>query len=193
MSSRSSQAGLVIPALIVVVVLALVAAGIAYVITSRPALAPTTDDTGSEYQNSTADKTISPSSESGSNTATYTGAVLAGSTAPLLDFTQADFDAAMASDKLIVLYFYANWCPICREEFPKMQAAFNKLTSDEVVGFRVNFNDSDTDPDEKALAREHGIAYQHTKVFIKNKQQVLKSPESWEQSRYHTEITNALR
>jgi hypothetical protein len=56
----------------------------------------------------------------------------------------------------------------------------------------VNFNDNQTDADEQALAREHGIAYQHTKVFIKNGQQILKSPESWAQSRYVTEITNAL-
>lgn len=119
-------------------------------------------------------------------------AVLADTPAPLLDFTKADFDAAVKSDKLVVLYFYANWCPICRAEFPKAAAAFNELTTDRVIGFRVNFNDNQTDADEVALAREHGIAYQHTKVFIKNGRQVLKSPESWEQSRYVTEITNAL-
>src|SRR3989338_1209747 len=45
----------------------------------------------------------------------YTGALLAGSlrASPLLDFTKADYDKAIASDRLVVLYFYANWCPIC--------------------------------------------------------------------------------
>ncbi len=123
--------------------------------------------------------------------AKYSGSLLAGSIAPLLDFTQADFDAAARSGNVIVLYFYANWCPICAEEFPKMQSAFNELSTDGVVGFRVNFNDNKTDADEQALAREHGVAYQHTKVLLKNGKQVLKSPETWDSDRYLTEISNA--
>lgn len=115
-------------------------------------------------------------------------AVLAGSTSPLLEYNKADFDAAFASDKLVVLYFYANWCPICRLEFPKMQKAFDELSGGDVVGFRVNFNDSETTPDEKALARVHGVAYQHTKVFLKDGERVFKSPESWDRDRYLLEI-----
>src|SRR3989338_8084469 len=48
--------------------------------------------------------------------AKYTGTVLAGKSALLLDYNKADYDMAIASDKLVVLYFYANWCPICKEE-----------------------------------------------------------------------------
>lgn len=118
----------------------------------------------------------------------YSGTVLAGTSAPLLDFTKADYEAALKTDKLIVLYFYANWCPICRAEFPVMQEAFNDLTTDAVVGFRVNYNDNQTDANEKNLAREFGVAYQHTKVFVKNGKQVLKSPESWDKNRYESEI-----
>jgi thiol-disulfide isomerase/thioredoxin len=126
-------------------------------------------------------------------TTTYGGAVLAGTTSPFVDFTEADYEIAQKSGKLVVLYFYANWCPICREEFPKMQAAFNQLSNPNVIAFRVNYNDDQTDAAEKALAREHGVAYQHTKVFVKNGQQILKSPETWETGRYITEITNAAR
>lgn len=122
----------------------------------------------------------------------FSGAVLAGTSAPLLDFNKADFDKALASDKLVVLYFYANWCPICRAEFPKMQEAFNELSTDKVVGFRVNYNDSDTDDQERDLAREHGVVYQHTKVFIKNGERILKSPEGWDKERYTKEINNNL-
>jgi len=121
-------------------------------------------------------------------TVIYTGTVLAGSLSPLLEYNDTDYKMAIASDKLVVLYFYANWCPICKAEFPKMQAVFDGLKSDDVVGFRVNYNDSDTILSEKALAKEFGVAYQHTKVFVKGGQRVLKSPEGWDETRYLSEI-----
>jgi len=123
----------------------------------------------------------------------FTGTVLAVTASPLLDYNKADYDRAVASDKLVVLYFYANWCPICRAEFPKMQSAFNKLTTDDVVAFRVNYNDNETDDNERELAREHGVAYQHTKVFVRNGQRIGKWPDSWEEARYLSEIERALK
>lgn len=122
----------------------------------------------------------------------FTGTVLAGSSSPLLEFNQADYDQALKANKIIVLYFYASWCPICRAEFPKMQQAFNQLTSDQVVGFRVNFNDTEVTDQEEALAREFGVGYQHTKVILENGQRVLKAPDSWETSRYLEEINKLI-
>ena len=118
--------------------------------------------------------------------------VLAGTNSKLFEFNKEAYEAAKASDKIVLLYFYAKWCPECKKEVPKMQAAFNELTTDNVVGFRVHYNDDQTGDDAKALAREYGIAFQHTKVILKNGQKILKSPESWDKERYLTEITNAL-
>lgn len=122
----------------------------------------------------------------------FEGEVLAGTKSFLLDFNSADYKKALQSDKLIALYFYANWCPTCKVEFPKMQEAFNDLDTDNVIGFRVNFNDNQTDSFEKGLAREFGVAYQHTKVFVRNGERILKSPESWEKDRYLSEIERRL-
>jgi len=131
--------------------------------------------------------------EDGAMMAKYTGTVLAGKSAPLLDYNKADYDAAIASDKLVVLYFYANWCPLCKEELASATyPAFNELMTDKVVGMRINYKDSDTDKDEENLARQYGIAYQHTKVLVKNGKQILKGPDSWDKARYITEINKAI-
>lgn len=122
----------------------------------------------------------------------FTGQVLAGSSAPLIDFNKADYDAALKSGKVVFLYFYANWCPICRLEVPQMYAAFNELKTDKIIGFRVNFNDDQTDDDERKLAEQFGIPYQHTKVFLKDGKLVSKFPDSWDKIRYITEINKIL-
>lgn len=122
----------------------------------------------------------------------YTGTVLAGISAPLLDFKKVDYDEALKTDKLIVLYFYANWCPICKAEAPLLEEAFSQLKTDKVIGFRVNYKDDQTDKDEEALAKQFGVPYQHTKVFVKNGERVLKSPESWDTARYLKEINAEL-
>ncbi len=123
----------------------------------------------------------------------FSGDRLAGSPEiPLLEYNDEDYQAALASDKLIALFFYANWCPSCRVEFPRMEQAFDGFTDENVVGFRVNFKDNATSDSERDLAREHGVGYQHTKVFIKDGERVLKSPETWSTEKYVSEITSNL-
>jgi len=189
MNNIRLQQGIGMPLVIAIVAFALVIAGIAYY--------------ASQQQGNEAEKTQEPfdatqGKEKEEETmmpamTNYSGKVLAGKSSPLLDFAKIDYDMAKNSDKLVVLYFYANWCPICKEEVANaLYPAFNELTGDRVIGFRVNYNDNETDGDERNLAREFGIAYQHTKVFLKNAQRILKSPESWNKDRYINEIMKAL-
>lgn len=123
----------------------------------------------------------------------FQGRVIAGTSAPFIEFNKADYEAAKKAGKVIVLDFYANWCPICRAEAPDIQAGFNSLTTDNVVGFRVNYNDDETDADETALAKQFGINYQHTKVIVKDGKQVLKTSEIWNKETLIKEITKVTQ
>ena len=78
-------------------------------------------------------------------------------------YSKPAFD--LAANKKRVLYFYANWCPICRPIDTEFKENMNKIPQDVVV-IRVNYNDSDTDADEKNLAKQYEITYQHTFVQI---------------------------
>lgn len=135
-------------------------------------------------------KQTSPSKRS---TSLEDNSITAGSLSRYLEFNQEDYEKALASDKIVFLNFYANWCPICREEQPLVEEVFNELKTDQVVGFRVNYNDSDTNEAEKKLADRFGITYQHTKVILKDGKEVLKNGEPWDKERFEEEITNAAQ
>ena len=175
----------------VLVILIIVAIG-GYLLTVQNQQTQVTEDLSPNEQVSKTDIEVTENPPPG-----FKGKVLAGEIPYVTDFVKSDYDQVKNSDNLIVLYFYANWCPVCREEILKFYSAFDELSKDsnkyaKVVGFRVNYNDSDTDEDETALAKEFGVAYQHTKVFIKKGIRILKSPESWEKQRYLDEINRAI-
>ena len=127
----------------------------------------------------------------------YTGTRIAGNAdVPLLAFNQEDYDKAVATGEIILMSFYADWCPYCKAEEPEIEAAFDALAAagaDGIVGFRVNYNDSQTDANEDALAAKYNITYQHSKVITANGQVVSSANfETWSKARYLTEINAAL-
>jgi len=192
MDMYNKQGGIAMPAIVSIIGLMIVIGAVAYFATNSRQQPSSTNTANVNTNGAVNTNKTSSTNSPGDHMVKFTGTVLAGNSSPLLEYSKADFDAAVGSGKLVVLYFYANWCPICKAEFPKAEAAFDALTVDQVVGFRVNYNDSDTEDGETALAKEYGVAYQHTKVFLKNGSRILKSPESWETSRYTSEITKAL-
>ena len=64
-----------------------------------------------------------------------------------------------------VLFFYASWCPTCIPADADFKSNTSMLPTDLTI-IRVNYNDPDTDADEKALAAKYAITYQHTYVQI---------------------------
>ena len=84
-------------------------------------------------------------------------------TARYVEYSKAALDQAAGGRR--VLYFYANWCPVCRPADANFKENASIIPEDMTV-IRVNYNDSDTDQEEKDLAKQYGIVYQHTFVQI---------------------------
>lgn len=141
---------------------------------------------GSPTSNTSPNPISAPNSQSSVND--FTGSVIAGKNSPYLDFNQADYDKALKSNKIILLNFYANWCPICRAEAPDIASGFNALPDDHVIGFRVNFNDDQTDDVEKKLANDFSIPYQHTKVILEDGKEVKRFSDAWDKETFAKEI-----
>ena len=128
-------------------------------------------------------------SESDSDTSTgYQGQVLAGTSVPYIDFNEADFLKAQAEGNTVLLNFYATWCPSCKKELGNAYEYYNNVEGENLVAFRVNYRDSDTDSVETALAREHGVATQGTKVIIQDGERVFKTPTHWSTSEYEEHL-----
>lgn len=72
---------------------------------------------------------------------------------------------ADASNKRRVLYFYASWCPTCRSIDTQLTKQEDEIP-DDIIVFRINYDDNDTDVNERELATKYGITYQHTFVLI---------------------------
>lgn len=87
-----------------------------------------------------------------------------------IPFTQESFDSQKSKRR--VLFFYAGWCTTCRPVNAEFLQDSNKIPEDVVV-FRVNFRDSDTDEAEKMLAEKYKITYQHTFVQVNQDGEVI--------------------
>ena len=67
-----------------------------------------------------------------------------------------------------VLFFYASWCPTCRPADSDFRTNADKIPADLTL-IRVNYNDPETDQEEKDLAKKYEATYQHTYVQIDEK------------------------
>lgn len=80
-------------------------------------------------------------------------------------FTQTAYEQALSKKTPTLLYFYANWCPYCLEQDPRLVQLFADASIG-VIAFRVNFNDTETDANEKVLAKKFNVTYQHTFIML---------------------------
>jgi len=101
----------------------------------------------------------------------------------------------MIKGDIIMLHFWADWCPHCRQEFSELQAAYDSLKGPEfnlaainsgqtreiVQGIRNAYNLTFPmlmDPDKKVTGRYH-VTGLPTTFFIDRDRQVLRQHIGW--------------
>lgn len=103
-------------------------------------------------------------------------AVVSSSPSPAASFsTYLPYTSQVLADSVSlrrVLFFYASWCPTCRPTDAQFSASSNQIPEGVVV-IRINYNDPDTDSEEKALAAKYGVTYQHTFIQIDGSGEVV--------------------
>ncbi len=78
------------------------------------------------------------------------------------DFTMQTFDGQSITlselrGQVVVINFWASWCPPCREEAPYLEATWRKYKDQGVVFIGVDY--VDTEPEARAYIAEFDITY----------------------------------
>lgn len=78
------------------------------------------------------------------------------------DFTLTDFDGEVLTlselrGQVVVINFWASWCPPCREEAPYLEQTWRKYQGEGVVFIGVNY--ADTRPEALSYIEEFDITY----------------------------------
>lgn len=102
------------------------------------------------------------------------------------------YQAALNDNKIVFLYFRANWCPICNAERPHIQSGFDSIGYTDVVGFEVHYNDDETKQFDNELIKKFQVPYQHTKIILdRNGNVLLKTLDVFSKERVVLEIEKA--
>jgi hypothetical protein len=122
----------------------------------------------------------------------FSGYVLAGNTTKYIEYNKQDFDLAVTKMKVVLLVFYKNGQASSKTEEVNVFDAFNSMTYDNMVGFRVHFQDGLDTADEQALAAKYNIKSGNTKVILTDGKVYATDPDVWNTAMYRSQIGQAF-
>lgn len=85
------------------------------------------------------------------------GTIAPSATVETIDGREIELNSFLMQGKVVVLEFWATWCPLCRQLEPQMQAARTKYAG-RATFVSVGVSANQTPVRQKAYAEAHGIA-----------------------------------
>jgi thioredoxin 1 len=84
------------------------------------------------------------------------------------DFSQAEYDAALAAGKTVVVDFHATWCPTCKKQTPLLNEIVAMPGYEMVVALKADYDK------EKDLKKSLKVSKQSTIVVFKGGKEVAR-------------------
>lgn len=118
--------------------------------------------------------------------------LLGGHNSPFFIFQRSTYDSALRSNRIIILEFYTKSDPASVKESSELQAGFDELQTASLVGFRINYNDFNANPEEKTLASQFKVTNKNTKIILKNGEVVLQDSNLWNKKIFLEKVNQIL-
>jgi len=122
----------------------------------------------------------------------FSGVVLAGNKTKYIEYNKQDFDLALKKMKVILLVFYKSTSTTSTTEEVYVFNAINAMNYDDMVGFRVHFQDGMDGADEQALAAKYNIQYWNTKVILTDGKVFETDSGVWNTIAYKSQVGQAF-
>ena len=122
----------------------------------------------------------------------FKSASLTNSLSNLYNFNEEDYQTAISSNKLIILFFTSNSCQNCSDELSAIKNALSSIKHDDVVGFVVHIDDDEQNETSVELSFKYAVTAPQTKVFLRNQAKLFKISDTWSSSRYLSEIYDII-
>lgn len=122
----------------------------------------------------------------------FSGYVLTGNKTKYIEYNKQDFDLALTKMKVILLVFYNANSPTSKSEEVYVFNAINAMSYDNMVGFRVHYQDGLDGADEQALAAKYNIQSSNTKVILADGNVYKTDPTLWNTETYKSQIGQAF-
>ena len=100
-------------------------------------------------------------------------------------FDRAQFVAAQATGKPILVRFHATWCSTCRAQAPVIANLLSQPANKDVTAFLVDFDA------QKDVVRNFAVPMQSTLVVVKGENEVSRTIGEIEQTAIAAEIAKA--
>lgn len=82
------------------------------------------------------------------------------------NYSKNDYDLAINGNKIILLYYFSNWCGDCNIQNNINSEVYNELQDNNIVGFKIHILDSETTLESDALAKKFSVNKEQTFILL---------------------------